>query len=85
MGILIWLGKNVGLILGIAETVVNAVVGIITQAVKVIAGIVNVLQPSRSQDSLVKLAEKLEGISAWITSKFNVVKAWLYNLGVPAK
>jgi hypothetical protein len=80
LNIIGWLGKNSGLILGLLEIVVKAIVEIIVQVVKVIAGIANVLQPSRSKDTLVNLAAKLEGIVVWINNLFTKVKGWLYNI-----
>jgi len=81
MQALIWLGKNVGLILGVAEIVVVAVVNILAQVAKVLLGIVNVLAPSRSKDTLVNLAAKIEEIAKWIENMFKVVKKFLYGVG----
>lgn len=81
MKIFTWLFKNVGLILGIAEIVLKAIVDIIAQIVKSLAGIVNVLQPSRAKDKLVKIAEKLEGIGELIEKIFSNVKKFFYTFG----
>lgn len=76
-----YLFKNIGLITSIIEIVLKAVLDIIAQIVKAIAGIVNILQPSRSKDKLVKLAEKLEAIGKAIEKLFTTIKKWLYSFG----
>lgn len=81
MGIVIWLGKNLGLILGILEIVVKAIVEIIAQILKAIAGIVNVMQPSRQKDALVAFMSKLEGLAKFIDTIFTNIKKWLYSFG----
>lgn len=81
MGIVIWLGKNLGLILGVLEIIVKAIVEIIAQILKVIAGIVNVLQPSRQKDGLVAFMAKLEGAGKVTDAVFTNIKKWLYSFG----
>lgn len=81
MGVIIWIGKNLGLLLGILELVVKAIIEIIAQILKVIAGIVNILQPSRQKDALVAFMSKLEGLATWVDSLFTNVKKWLYSFG----
>ena len=80
LGVIGWLGKNSGLILGLLEIVVKGVVEIIVQIIKIIAGIVNVMSANRGKDVLVNLAAKLEGIVTWINNAFTVVKGWLYGI-----
>ena len=82
MGIVIWITKNMGLILGLAEILVVAIVEIITQILKVFAGIVNILAPSRAKDNLVNVASKLEGMGKWVGGIFTKIKTWLYGFGV---
>lgn len=79
MGVIGWLGKNSGLILGLLEIVVKGLVEIIVQIIKIIAGIANVLTASRQKDMLVNLAAKLEGLVTWINNVFTKVKGWLYS------
>lgn len=81
MKIFTWLFKNVGLILGILEIAVKAIVDIIAQIIKALAGVINILQPSRAKDSLVKIAEKLEGIGKLIDAIFTKIKKFLYTFG----
>ena len=76
----VWLCKNLGLILGILQIVLTALVDIIAQIAKVCAGIANILQPCREKDMLVEWAAGLEKVSAVIDSWFVHIKSKLYGM-----
>jgi hypothetical protein len=81
MKVFTWLGKNLGLLLGVVEIFVIALCNVAIQVLKSACGIINVLQPQRSTDKLVDLAAQFEKMIPFITSGFTAAKGWLYSIG----
>jgi hypothetical protein len=80
-----WVFKNAGLAMGIIELILEFVVSVLIQLMKLAVGLCNVLETDRSKDEAVNWIANAEVWVAGIEKAFTGWKGRLYKLGVKPK
>lgn len=79
-----WFFKNAGLAIGVIELIIQFVVGVLIQLMKLAVGLCNIFETDRSQDRAVNMIANAEAFVAEIEKVFTAWKGKLYKLGVKA-
>lgn len=77
-----WAFKNAGLAIGVIELIIQFVVGVLIQLMKLAVGLCNIFETDRSQDKAVNMIANAEAFVADIEKVFTKWKGRLYKIGV---